>query len=204
MLGGGAGGLAAAFELTATEELRDRYDVTVYQCGWRLGGKGASGRRGDANQRIEEHGLHVWFGFYDDAFGLVRRAYEALGAEAPEVPWTGAFTPIERLVLWDRDDWDAPLVGLNGRPLAIYRAIESLELTAHLGLVAVALRGSGLFPPDQPLWAPLLAVVAGLVVLTLWEFRGYRPVLPETARWYTRLLLPAAAVIVFIAWWFAV
>jgi hypothetical protein len=106
--------------------------------------------------------------------------------------------------LWDRDDWEAPLAGLNGRTLALYRAVESLELTAHLGLVAVALHGSGLFPADQPGWAPLLAAATGLVVLTLWEFRGYRPVLPEVARWYTRLLLPAAAVIAFIAWWFAV
>jgi len=104
--------------------------------------------------------------------------------------------------LWDRDDWEAPLAGLNGRPLALYRAVESLELTAHLGLVAVALYGSGLFPVDQPAWSPLLAVVAGLVVLILWEFRGYRPALPGTAKWYTRLLLPAAAVIVFLAWWF--
>jgi uncharacterized protein with NAD-binding domain and iron-sulfur cluster len=65
ILGGGAGSLAAAFELTATPELRERYDVTVYQLGWRLGGKGASGRRkvGDGAERIEEHGLHVWFGF---------------------------------------------------------------------------------------------------------------------------------------------
>ena len=45
ILGGGAGSLTAAFELTATPELRERYDVTVYQLGWRLGGKGASGRR---------------------------------------------------------------------------------------------------------------------------------------------------------------
>ena len=44
ILGGGVGGMTAAFELTATPELRERYDVTVYQLGWRLGGKGASGR----------------------------------------------------------------------------------------------------------------------------------------------------------------
>lgn len=104
--------------------------------------------------------------------------------------------------LWDRDEREAPLAGLNGRLLALYRAVESLELTAHLGLIAVALHGSGLFPADQSAWPPLLAVAGGVVALTLWEVRGYRPVLPEAARWYTRLLLPAAAVIVFIAWWF--
>ena len=103
MLGGGAGSLAAAFELTATPALRERYEVTVLQPGWRLGGKGASGRRASSDQRIEEHGLHVWFGFYREAFGLVRRAYEELGDQAPARPWTSAFSPIERLVLWDRD-----------------------------------------------------------------------------------------------------
>jgi uncharacterized protein with NAD-binding domain and iron-sulfur cluster len=123
VLGGGAAGLAAAFELS------ERYEVTVYQCGWRLGGKGASGRRRKMNERIEEHGLHVWFGFYDDAFGLIRRAYEELGPQAPEIPWTEAFTPIERLVLYDRDGgalrpWS---VKLPPKPLAEATAPPSAD-----------------------------------------------------------------------------
>ncbi len=114
VLGGGAGSLAAAFELTATEALRERFEVTVLQPGWRLGGKGASGRRKETGQRIEEHGLHVWFGFYREAFGLIRRAYEELGDDAPAKPWASAFSPIERLVLWDPDgdelrSWSLPL-----------------------------------------------------------------------------------------------
>ena len=44
VLGGGPAAMAAAFELTATEELREAYEVTVHTLGWRLGGKGASGR----------------------------------------------------------------------------------------------------------------------------------------------------------------
>ena len=68
VLGGGVGGMTAAFELTATPELRERFEVTVYQLGWRSGGKGASGRNAAIADRIEEHGLHVWFGFYDNAF----------------------------------------------------------------------------------------------------------------------------------------
>ena len=99
ILGGGAGGLTAAFELTATPELRERYDVTVYQLGWRLGGKGASGRREigphPAAMRIEEHGLHVWFGFYENAFDVIRRVYEELDrpADAPLRTWRDAFHP---------------------------------------------------------------------------------------------------------------
>src|SRR6201992_597945 len=72
VLGGGAASLTAAFELTAPE-LAEKYDVTVYQMGWRLGGKGASGRNAAVHDRIEEHGLHLWLGFLDTAFLRVWR-----------------------------------------------------------------------------------------------------------------------------------
>ena len=36
VLGGGCGAMSAAFYLTSTPELRARYEVTVYQQGWRL------------------------------------------------------------------------------------------------------------------------------------------------------------------------
>ena len=75
VLGGGLGAMSAAFELTATRELRERYEVTVYQQGWRLGGKGASGRNAAIGERIEEHGLHAFMGFYEHAFALMRAAY---------------------------------------------------------------------------------------------------------------------------------
>jgi uncharacterized protein with NAD-binding domain and iron-sulfur cluster len=109
VLGGGAGGISAAFELTATPDLRERFEVTVYQPGWRLGGKGASGRNAAAGNRIEEHGLHVWFGFYDNAFRLMRDAYKELGrpSEAPLATLEDAFQGCDRLVLYDRqgDGW---------------------------------------------------------------------------------------------------
>jgi uncharacterized protein with NAD-binding domain and iron-sulfur cluster len=77
IVGGGVAGMVAAMALTQPE-MNDRYDVTVYQMGWRLGGKGASGRNAALHSRIEEHGLHIWFGFYDNAFTWMRRCYEAL------------------------------------------------------------------------------------------------------------------------------
>jgi uncharacterized protein with NAD-binding domain and iron-sulfur cluster len=74
ILGGGVGAMTAAFELSQGD-WRQRFDrITVYQLGWRLGGKGASGR-GD-NGRIEEHGLHMWFGFYENAFRMMRQCYK--------------------------------------------------------------------------------------------------------------------------------
>src|SRR5262249_20654321 len=44
ILGGGMAALTAAFELTRDKERAKRYEITVYQTGHRLGGKGASGR----------------------------------------------------------------------------------------------------------------------------------------------------------------
>jgi uncharacterized protein with NAD-binding domain and iron-sulfur cluster len=62
VLGGGAGALAAAFELSSLPDWKDRFEITVYQLGWRLGGKGASGRNREHFNRIEEHGIHLWLG----------------------------------------------------------------------------------------------------------------------------------------------
>ena len=93
VLGGGAGAVTAAFDLTDPRHA-GRYEVTVYQMGWRLGGKGASGR-GGPHARIEEHGLHIWFGFYENAFRCMRACYDELG-RGPEVPIRtvdDAFTP---------------------------------------------------------------------------------------------------------------
>ena len=92
ILGGGIGALTAAFELVEQDlkekELRQkdledrkesRHDITVYTLGWRLGGKALVGRDKHAGWRALEHGLHVWTGFYDNAFDLVQRLYARLG-----------------------------------------------------------------------------------------------------------------------------
>jgi uncharacterized protein with NAD-binding domain and iron-sulfur cluster len=103
VLGGGPAAIAAAFELT-TPELNGRFEVTVYQRGWRLGGKCASGRNRRQGGRIEDHGLHVWFGFYDNAFRVIRAALQELD-RAPEHPlatFEQAFERCDRLVLHDR------------------------------------------------------------------------------------------------------
>ncbi len=94
VLGGGMAGLAAAWRLSDPDGPAN--EVTVYQRGWRLGGKGASSR--GIHGRIEEHGLHVWLGYYDNAFRLMRACYDELdrGSSDPECPirtWEDAFTP---------------------------------------------------------------------------------------------------------------
>lgn len=126
IIGGGCAAMAAAFELTRPSQ-KGRFTVTVYQMGWRLGGKGASGR-GPAD-RIEEHGLHLWMGFYENAFGLMREVYEAAGRDPRRCPlatFESAFEPAPDVAVTDRGDdgvwrhWIAhfpPGRGMPGDPL---------------------------------------------------------------------------------------
>lgn len=123
VLGGGAGALAAAFHLSAQPGWRERYEITVYQQGWRLGGKGASGRNQAFGQRIEEHGLHIWFGHYANAFAMMRAAYAELG-RAPGTPlatWDAAFQPQDYIALAEQDaggwrPWNLVLPRRPGEP----------------------------------------------------------------------------------------
>lgn len=100
VLGGGIGSLSAVFGLTSQPGWQDRYDITVYQMGWRLGGKCASGRRPPYN-RIEEHGLHIWIGFYDNAFRMIQAAYAEMNRPegAPIRTWTDALKPHDFIVV---------------------------------------------------------------------------------------------------------
>ena len=107
VVGGGMAGLAAAWRLSSPEH-RDDVEVTVYERSWQLGGKGASGR--GPQGRILEHGLHVWLGYYDNAFRLMREVYDDLSRTDPECPvrtWRDAFTPSSVVGVedWDGDSW---------------------------------------------------------------------------------------------------
>lgn len=89
VIGGGVGAMTATYALTTVPDWDKNYDITIYQLGWRCGGKGASGRNADHHQRIEEHGLHIWAGFYENAFRLMRDCYETLnktGLRSPDAP----------------------------------------------------------------------------------------------------------------------
>jgi len=108
ILGGGMAALTMAFELTNAKDWQDRFEsITVYQLGWRLGGKGASGR--GPHGRIEEHGLHLWLGFYENAFRVIRQCYAELNRppDAPLARWDCAFKKASFVGLADRyaHDW---------------------------------------------------------------------------------------------------
>lgn len=121
VIGGGCASMTAVWELSRPQH-DGRYDITVYQEGWRLGGKGASGR--GAHGRIEEHGLHVWLGFYDNAFRMMRECYAEL-ADAGDTrfgDWREAWTTENDIALfsaaedggWQR--WDTHMPSRPGLP----------------------------------------------------------------------------------------
>lgn len=89
VIGGGVGAMTATYAITTIPDWEKTYEITIYQLGWRCGGKGASGRNAQNHQRIEEHGLHIWAGFYENAFRLMRNCYEtmnATGIRSPKAP----------------------------------------------------------------------------------------------------------------------
>lgn len=146
VIGGGCASITAAFELSRLEH-QGKYDITVYQLGWRLGGKAASGR-GPAD-RIEEHGLHVWLGFYENAFRLLRECYAELGRDPKTCPiadWRDAFCTDHEIGMADRSSkgswltWTAhfpPAEGLPGDPLTTY---NPFALGSYLSRAAALLQ----------------------------------------------------------------
>ncbi len=120
ILGGGVSAMTSAFYLTDQPGWENRYDITVYQMGWRLGGKGASGRNAQIGQRIEEHGLHIWFGFYQNAFRTIQKAYGLLDRPpgAPLATWQDAFKPQHAFALSELIDkrWQQWLIDTPEMP----------------------------------------------------------------------------------------
>jgi uncharacterized protein with NAD-binding domain and iron-sulfur cluster len=195
ILGGGMAGLTAAWRLSEPG-WTDRFEsITVYQRGWRLGGKGASSR--GENGRIEEHGLHVWLGSYENAFALLRECYTELdrGRSDPAAPihdWTQALVPADNLGLADQwgSEWlvwpgrlsrNEELPGepdATGREMTVVgflrRAVqllldfsESVSHATELGLVLSA-------SPDPPT-APPMEAVRTAALMTASALAGHLP-----------------------------
>ncbi len=146
IIGGGCASIASAFELSRPEH-EGKYEITVYQLGWRLGGKGASGR-GPAG-RIEEHGFHAWFGFYENAFRLMRECYAELSRDPRKCPiadWRDAFFPAPFIGVADDSpdgsysnllSYVPPGDGLPGDPITEY---QPFSVASYLARTAVLLR----------------------------------------------------------------
>ncbi|MEE6169857.1 MULTISPECIES: FAD-dependent oxidoreductase [unclassified Mycolicibacterium] len=149
ILGGGVAGLSAAWRLSEPG-WQNRFDsITVYQRGWRLGGKGASSR--GMHGRIEEHGLHVWLGSYENAFTLLRECYTELDRDAtdPTAPirtWRDALIPADNPAL--AEEWGGgwqlwfgthPVTpGLPGDPQGTGREVSAATFVTQALQLAVA------------------------------------------------------------------
>jgi uncharacterized protein with NAD-binding domain and iron-sulfur cluster len=176
ILGGGMAGLSAAYQLTKTQALRDQYDVTVYTLGWRLGGKAASGR--DALGRNLEHGLHVWFGCYENAFQMLQELYTSDAPGGQLQTWQDAvkpqtYTPVG--VLNDDGTWSCwPLTWPtnSGKP-------GDGTLLPTLGQMLETLLGwlSGGVRNAEPAWAEALAAAGPPP-----QAATHAPILPTDAR----------------------
>jgi uncharacterized protein with NAD-binding domain and iron-sulfur cluster len=145
VLGGGAAAMTTAYYLSRTPELREEYEVTVYQLGWRLGGKGASGR--GPHGRIQEHGLHIFWGFYENAFALMREAYRVMDRPktTPLATFDEAFRGRDLLAMedffqghWER--WVVPLPTNARQPGETSGEPTSWELIEAVLRVAQQLR----------------------------------------------------------------
>lgn len=101
ILGGGVSGLAAALELSDPRH-NGAFEVTIHQIGWRLGGKCASGRDMNVSLRIKEHGPHIFLGFYDNAFALLREVYSKLPAGRPFATIEDALVPQSSLATMEQ------------------------------------------------------------------------------------------------------
>ncbi len=101
ILGGGISALTTAFELTSQPGWEKNYDITLYQMGWRLGGKCATAR--GPNARIEEHGIHGFLGSYYNALPLMADVYKALGRKPgePLATFEEAFHPESFMLMWE-------------------------------------------------------------------------------------------------------
>jgi uncharacterized protein with NAD-binding domain and iron-sulfur cluster len=110
VLGGGIGGLSTAYEIACKQP---DCEITVFEMSWRLGGKCASQRNPEIAQRNEEHGIHVLFGCYENAFHLIRRVYADLGLD-----WKATFLGQSDFTLFDQGsgDWKRWDFSLPKRP----------------------------------------------------------------------------------------
>eukprot|EP01065_Artemidia_motanka_P027193 TRINITY_DN32411_c0_g1_i1.p1 TRINITY_DN32411_c0_g1~~TRINITY_DN32411_c0_g1_i1.p1 ORF type:complete len:773 (+),score=268.30 TRINITY_DN32411_c0_g1_i1:88-2406(+) len=96
VLGTGLGSISTAFYLSNYEGWEKDWDITVYQMGFKVGGRGAAMRSmGPEGYRIQEHGLHIFMGWYNNAFTWVEDMYSQWDTppDSPLKNWTDAFKP---------------------------------------------------------------------------------------------------------------
>ncbi|HEY6558436.1 MAG TPA: FAD-dependent oxidoreductase [Polyangiaceae bacterium] len=171
VLGGGMAGLAAAHALSDTDARRRKYDVRVLAQGHLLGGKGANVRNPARAERIEEHGLHVIFGFYHNFLRLMRSVYAEAARDAHSEPSTfdEAFKPEWRVTFHDgTGDWEAVFprtpatygAGRNTPGELVEAAAAFLEASIGFGLNQLL---ANPFDPPNPIVRDAVWFIATLI-----------------------------------------
>ncbi|WP_034161049.1 NAD(P)-binding protein [Sphingomonas sp. ERG5] len=132
IIGGGPAALAAAFDLAARNTGDD--EITLYQMGWRIGGKCASGRD-PVTGRVHEHGLHVFAGFYHESLRQLRMVYRRW-QECGQQPFPieQALMPVNGCMLAEPRARVIPIeVDPSNRPLDYDQSsIEAIDLVGAL------------------------------------------------------------------------
>ena len=113
IVGGGPGGLSTAWNLLHDNPMADQLEVTIYTMGWRIGGKGATGR--GVNGRIQEHGIHGFMGFYWNSTIMLHEAYHLAFPKDQPAPPTDAELPTRLHDALIRNDLLDSLSFDNGR-----------------------------------------------------------------------------------------
>ena len=216
VIGGGMAGLCAAWELSRPGE--GQCEVVVFEQSWRLGGKGASGRRAHPSGAMVnvEHGLHMWSGLYRTAFGILREVY----AEAdrpqgtPLSTWRDAFEVAGPIAVFsEHPRLEGPWILKNPTNHALPG--EGKRLYANFSAILLGgwryFRGKSPSPaardedsrkghgvrdlfPDANLFERLLFGTLGMVVgLAAWvlrrpELHVFLPVVERPSWWLLRLL----------------
>jgi uncharacterized protein with NAD-binding domain and iron-sulfur cluster len=109
ILGGGMSALTTAYELSNYANWQQDYEITIYQMGWRVGGKTATGR--GKHDTIEEVGIHILQGWYDNAFKILQDAYaynykhQLFPPDFPFQTWQDAFLKEKATLI---TQWFAP------------------------------------------------------------------------------------------------
>ena len=80
ILGGGVAAVTAAYFLSGSKVVREPTTSSSISRAGGWAGRARAARTED--QRIEEHGLHVWFGYYENAFRLLRDCHAELNTLA--------------------------------------------------------------------------------------------------------------------------
>lgn len=180
ILGGGLGGLTTAWALAGphNREAED-LDITVLERGWTLGGKAASTRSSKVGygERVEEHGIHLFLGFYVHAFRVLRDAYMYSGLDRdgthPVTCVEQAFLPQQMATTFELDRapehqrWDIAFpADETSRPWD-WRGDDPPEITLQVLLHRAVVWLQQVFEPeaghDLPYWIRLLRGVRDTV-----------------------------------------